>query len=231
MKLADYEFFPGVAIDVKDPKYKGRVKATVPTIFDPSMDKEGLPWVHPFTMSGYQGFSKLREGSKIWVIRNTKNKNEFWYIPMFELNADTADLINNDDNYENGDVLIARNNGSNSVYIYYNDTDGLMIKYGDKSFININPDSEMTLQCEDAKIILKDNHVYIGDKNCDSNSEPAVKGKQLKTILSNYFTQVAAAATTGVHPYVATFAQGVLNAANSAKESLSTILCDNTDVN
>ena len=43
MKLSDYEFFPGSIIDVADPKYQGRVKANSPTLFDTSMDKEGLP--------------------------------------------------------------------------------------------------------------------------------------------------------------------------------------------
>lgn len=228
MKLSDYEFFPGVAIDVKDPKYKGRVKATVPTIFDASMDKEGLPWVHPFTMSGYQGFSKLREGSKIWVLRNTKNKNEFWYIPLFELNSDTVDLINNDDNYENGDVLIARNNGSNSVYIYYNDTDGIMIKYGDQNLININPDSQIVIQAGEGKVIVKDNHVYIGDGN---DGEAAVKGVTLKNILSDFFKQLSSASDVATNPYVLPlYASKVRIAANNANQRLDDILCKNTNV-
>ena len=122
MKLSDYEFFPGSIIDVADPKYQGRVKANVPTLFDPSMNKDGLPWIYPFTMGGNQSFSKMTEGSKIWVFRNRTNYNEFWYVPMFELKADTRELLGSDDTYENGEVLLSRNMGSMSVYIYYNDT-------------------------------------------------------------------------------------------------------------
>lgn len=227
MKLSDYEFYPGVVIDVADPKYLGRVKASVPTIFDQSMDKEGLPWIHPFTMVGYQGFSKMREGSKIWVLNNTKNKKEFWYVPMFELNQDTRDLINTDENYENGDVLIARNNGNNSVYIYYNDTDGIMIKYGDQNLINIDPNSQITIQASDGKIVIKDNHVYIGD---GEKGEAAIKGETLKKILNTFFSDLENALVTGASPYTLTYAKEITKAAGKAKLALENILCKNTSV-
>lgn len=228
MKLSDYEFFPGVAIDVADPKYLGRIKATVPTIFDPSMDKEGLPWIRPFTMIGYQGFSKTREGSKIWVFRNMKNRNEFWYMPMFELNEDTRGLINDDEKYENGDVLISRNNGNNSVYIYYNDTDGMMIKYGEQNFINITPKSEIIVQANEAKIVMKDNHVYIGD---GEKGEKAVFGETLKSLLGDFLgdlikAQPSAFPVHGAAPYAAQ----VTAAASKAKGKLEQILCKNTSV-
>ena len=228
MKLSDYEFFPGVVTDVADPKYLGRVKASVPTIFDQSMDKEGLPWIHPFTMVGYQGFSKMREGSKIWVLNNTKNKKEFWYVPMFELNQDTRDLINTDENYENGDVLIARNNGNNSVYIYYNDTDGIMIKYGNQNLINIDPNSQITIQASDGKIVIKDNHVYIGD---GEKGHPAVKGDKLKDILHNFFTQLSTAATTANTPYsLPLFSEQLRMLSDFADKRLDEIICKNTSV-
>ena len=163
MKFSDYEFFPGVITKVDDPKFLVRVKATVPTVFDSSMNEDGLPWIYPFTMiGGHQGFAKMREGAKIWVIRNTKNHNEFWYIPMFELTESTSNLVK-DDNYEDANVLMSRDNSGNSVYVYYNPTDGIMIKYGDENLININPDSQVIIQAGKAKVVLKDNHVYIGD--------------------------------------------------------------------
>ena len=72
-------------IDVSDPKHIGRVKANAPALFNPeTMSKEGLPWIYPFTMNGYQGFSKLTVGSKIWIFL-VRPIDEFWYIPMFEL--------------------------------------------------------------------------------------------------------------------------------------------------
>jgi len=228
MKFSDYEFFPGVITKVDDPKYIGRIKATVPTIFDSSMNEDGLPWIYPFTMiGGHQGFSKMREGSKVWVIRNTKNRNEFWYVPMFELTESTSELVK-EDNYDDATVLISRDNGGGSVYVYYNQTDGMMIKYGDNNMININPESQITIQAGDAKVLLKDNHVYIGD---GKDGEPAVLGDQLKDLLSTFFNnlQTAAGSATLIHgakPY----ATAVTNAASIAKASLDKILCQNTNV-
>lgn len=179
MKFTDYEFFPGSVIDVEDPKRLGRVKAIVPTVFSDDMDQEGLPWIYPFTISGYQRFSKLTEGSKIWVLKNINNYNEFWYVPMFELNGDTRDLIGNknEEDYDDGEVLLSRNLGSVGVYIYYNTSDGIMIKYGDNALININANNEITLKANDAQVVMKDNKVYVGD---GKTGEPAVMGNKLK---------------------------------------------------
>ena len=228
MNLSDYEFFPGSIIDVADPKYLGRVKANVPTVFDPSMDKDGLPWIYPFTMGGNQSFSKMREGSKIWVIKNKKNYNEFWYIPMFELNQDTRALIGSDDNYENGDVVLSRNMGSVSVYIYYNDTDGIVIKYGDNNFITINTNSEVILQAGNGKIKISGDHVYLGD---GEKGEPAVMGNVLKNMLSNLSNQLAAAssAATTLYPPNPSLVKA-LRSASSAISPGSDLLANNTNV-
>lgn len=228
MKLSDYEFFPGSIIDVADPKYLGRVKANVPTLFDPSMNKDGLPWIYPFTMSGYQRFSKMTEGSKIWVLKNNTNYNEFWYIPMFELNQDTRDLVNSDDNYENGEVLLSRNMGSMSVYIYYNDNDGIVIKYGDNNFIKINPDSEVILQAGSGRVKISDNHVYTGD---GEEGEPAVMGEQLKDILSQLATDLRTLGTTATpNPYTTALGSPFMTAGNNISSKLGSLLASNTNV-
>ena len=93
MKLKECKVIPGVVIDVSDPKYIGRVKADSPGLFDSSvMNKEGMPWLYPLGMGGYQSFSKLRTGSKIWILTD-EDYHEFWYWPMFELNTDTRKII------------------------------------------------------------------------------------------------------------------------------------------
>lgn len=177
MNLSDYEFFPGSIIDVDDPKYLGRVKAIVPTLFDTSMNKDGLPWIRPFTMSGYQRFSKMLNGSKIWVFRNKTNYTEFWYIPMFELNGDTRDIVGGDDTkYSDSEVILNRNMGSMSVRIYYNANDGIIIKYGDENYITINPDGEAIMKAGDGMVKISGNHVYLGDGD---TGEPAVMGNKL----------------------------------------------------
>lgn len=228
MKFSDYEFFPGVITNVDDPKFIGRVKASVPTIFDSSMSEDGLPWIYPFTMiGGHQGFSKMREGSKIWVIRNMKNHNEFWYLPMFEMTESTKKLVG-DDNYGDANVLISRDIQGSSVYVYYNDTDGIMIKYGDQNLININSDGETIIQCGSAKIVMKNNHIYIGD---GEEGEPAVFGNKLKDMLSTFFRDLQTAGGNaqlihGAKPYAAE----VTKAAMTATQALENILCENTNV-
>lgn len=227
MKLSDYEFFPGTAIVVDDPKCLGRVKATVPTVFEPEMDKDGLPWVYPFTMTGYQSFSKMREGSKIWVFRNTKNHNEFWYMPMFELNADTREKMK-EDNYSDSEIIMSRNNGGNSVYVYYNETEGIVIKYGDENFISINPDNETTVQAGKAKVLLKDNKVYVGDGN---EGEPAVMGKKLKSLLNQLSTDLQnVASAASPNPYTMALATPLITASTNITSSLNGILAENTNV-
>lgn len=228
MKLSDYEFFPGSIIDVEDPKYQGRVKANAPTLFDPSMNKDGLPWIYPFTMSGLQRFSKMTEGTKIWVLRNINNYNEFWYIPMFELTQDSRDLINSDDNYENGEILLSRNMGNMSVYIYYNDTDGIVIKYGDNNMITINPDSEVILQAGSGKIKISDNHVYLGD---GEDGEPAVMGDKLKSILSQLSTDLSSLGSTATpNPYTTALGPGFMQASSNISSALGNLLAKNTNV-
>lgn len=229
MKLSDYEFFPGVVTKVDDPKCIGRIKCTVPTVFDASMDVEGLPWIYPFTMTGNQSFSKLREGNKVWVFRNTTNHNEFWYIPMFEMTEETKQLMG-DDNYEDSEVIMSRSNGGNSVFIYYNEADGIMIKYGDTNLININPDSEITIQAGDGKVVVKDNQVYIGD---GGDGERAVLGETLQKILNKFFSGIAKLATPATAPPMhgtSIYAANVAKIASEAAGKLDTMLCSKTNV-
>ncbi len=106
MKLSECEILPGEIIEVEDPKHIGRVKASVPTWFDSSvMDKEALPWIYPFGMCGYQRFSKMEKGRKIWVLHNHENDLEYWYWPMFEEIDITKPII---DKYDSTEVLLGR---------------------------------------------------------------------------------------------------------------------------
>lgn len=227
MNLSDYEFYPGSIIDVDDPKQIGRVKANVPTVFDPSMNSDGLPWIYPFTMPGYQRFSKMMEGSKIWVLRNRNNYQEFWYVPMYELTDDSKELMK-DDNYEDAEILMSRKMGNVSVYIYYNSTDGIMIKYGDDNYITINTDSEVILQAGKGQVKISGNHVYLGD---GEKGEPAVMGDKLYTALSNLANNLSMAASAGMSiPYTMPMAQCVQQAASGLTGDIAGIKANNTSV-
>ena len=121
MKLGDINILPGAVVDIEDPKFIGRVKAAAPGLFDESvMSKDSFPWIYPVNIPGYQRFSTLREGSKIWIFVVGDDCREFWYLPMFELTGDTRDIISSEeDDYKDAEVLLSRNNGSMAIYIYY----------------------------------------------------------------------------------------------------------------
>lgn len=183
MELKDYKVLPGIVIDVSDPKYIGRCKADCPGLFDSSvMNKEGLPWIYPFTMQGYQRFSKLRVGSKIWIFTD-KDYKEFWYMPMFQLNDDTKGITSsNDTDYQESEVLLSRTAGAMGVYIYYSPSEGIVLKNGDNSSIIMTPNNEIHIKCGDAEVTLKNNHVYTGNGDTES-TEAAVNGETLAKLL------------------------------------------------
>lgn len=189
MDLSDYKVLPGVVIDVNDPKHIGRVKADSPGLFNSNeMNKEGMPWIYPLTMSGYQRFSKLINGSKIWIITNKEQYTEFWYIPMFQLNDDSKDIIcKEESDYDNSEILLSRNLGDNSVYIYYSPSKGIMLQNSKNTYINLDSDNKIEIKAGDANITLKDNKVFAGNgDNLDiNNCKPAVKSPELTDVLKS----------------------------------------------
>lgn len=206
MKLEDFRIIPGTVIDVADPKFIGRVKADAPGLFNSEvMNKEGLPWIYPFSMPGYQRFSKLTNGSKIWILTN-KDYQEFWYWPMFELNQDTRDIISSEESdYDEAEVLLSRNMGDNSVYIYYTPSKGIMIQQGENTFINLTSDNKIYTKAGDGQVLIENNNVYIGDTETGS-MEKAVMGQKLVNYLNNFKMQFEALAQAAVPGYTASIA-------------------------
>lgn len=185
MKLSDYEFLPGIVIDADDPERLGRVKATVPTWFDTNtMDKESLPWIYPFCMFGYQTFSKMEKERKIWVFHNTENYLEYWYIPMFEMNGQTKEIVQK---YDNPEVLVSRMNGSpeKNILIAYNESEGLNLRVGE-TLISIGSDKNLHITNGKSSFSVTSDGVLLGDGG--GSHYPTVVGPKVQEM----FTKLAA---------------------------------------
>ena len=221
MKLSECEVLPGVVIDVEDPKHIGRVKAMVPTWFDSDvMEKDALPWIWPCGMGGYQRFSKLENGRKIWVLHNKENDLEYWYWPMFEEIEQSKPII---DQYDSTELLLCRGGGeSGNIYIYYNDAEGIVAKIGDTK-INITTNKEIYITDSKSTIKIVGGIITIG-KEGDAG-EPAVLGDKLKTALTNLVGNIHNLASTFTNPYVQASQQPCMkmgdDLSNDVKEILS----------
>lgn len=227
MKFKDTELLPGVVVDCNDPKKLGRVRATVPGLFDDSeMDINGMPWIYPITMTGYQGFSKLINGSKIWVFKQEENYKEFWYMPMFEMNGNTRDTILSD--YNEPEVLISRSAGDQSVYIYYTDKQGIVIKYGTAG-ITINSNGEIIMKSNGGQVSISGGKVYMGNSEA---TEQAILGNSLNKTLNNLVNDLQKLAEEALKtPYTAKLTQPIIDTANNLQNGIGKkILCDNTVV-
>lgn len=129
MKLGEtVEMILGTVIDDADPKKLGRVKVGAPGVFDrTTMSIKAIPWVYPLNMGHMQSYTHMSCGSKVWLIINKENQEEFWYIPYHELNEDTKAAIADD---VESDVVFSRNICGKLVQIYNNKEEGIVIKNG-----------------------------------------------------------------------------------------------------
>lgn len=229
MRLSNVELIQSVVIDVNDPEKQGRIKCTVPGVFEDTSDKECLPWIAPFGMTRYQSFSKEISGAKVWVMQVKDNYNEFYYIPLFDKIGVTSQFL--DEKYnENPEIVYMRDNCGQTSKITYDQKDGCMIQVND-SFVNIKPGDEIHIHTKNNDIHVKNGNVFIGSDEED-NHEPAVFGDKLSDILLNLKNamatlQSAAAGGAFDNPALAAgFQQAV-----QALSPYDTIKCTKTKVN
>ncbi len=220
MKLSNVEMVLGVCVSNNDPKKLGRIKVTSPGRFDTAtMAIEGLPWVYPLTTNGYQSYSTITEGGKVWLIDNKDNSDEFWYIPYHELNADTKGAIGGD---VDTDVCFSRNVGGKLVQLYHNSTDGVVLRNAD-TVVKLASDGACVIESDNGTIRIEGNTVYCGKK--DGAQEPMVRGNVLQDILNNLAKNLKSLwQTSAQNPYTAPLAQTFMNASNDITNSISELL-------
>ena len=184
----DYELLPGVVISVKDDEHLGRIKVAVPG--GPKLSNtqmEALPWCYPLTMTGtYQGFTKLVDNCKVWVLRNKHDNLEMWYILMADYNPNTKEIISP---YDNTEILISRDVGGNNIYIYYTDGQGIMISVGETK-INITPKNQIVLSTGKGNVTVDGENVYLNTNS--SSTHNTVRFDSLQGVLQSIGTALQA---------------------------------------
>lgn len=219
MTLGDFELLPGIVIDNKDPLNQGRVKAVSPGLFDTNtMDVDDLLWINPFMMIGHQSFSKLEISSKIWILHNTHNYFEYWYIPMFEINSDAPKNVHK----TNSDVVLSRSVGGQTVQLYYSRDDGYNFVIGDNK-IQLTPNGAFNVVANDASIIADNDGISLLKKDAEKFS--AVKAEPLIDALSNFCTELSTGLVnaTAISPMTAHMSSPILKAAEKLQSKLEDI--------
>lgn len=225
MKLKNVEMIPGVIISEEDPDKLGRVKVAAPGLFDPeTMDIDALPWIYPLMQFGYQGYAKMKDGQKVWVINNKKSYDEYWYVPFFELNEDTIRAI---DQNEESDVVISRTITEDaSVQIYYNKTEGIVLRIGDNK-IRIQQNGDIYNESNGSVIKIEGKHVYTG--LADGEFEPMILGDKLYDLLKTLqqdLSKLQQVAATNIYTMnLSTPLQQMVQNLNNFKEKIKSSNC------
>jgi hypothetical protein len=221
MDLSDYEFLPGTCINVDDPEKRGRIKAVVPTWFDTSvMQEDAMPWIVPVSMPGYQRFSKLEMGSKVFVLHRKNTDKEYWYWPLFELTENTKQLI---EDYDSPEVLLSRSTGDNDVFIYYNASDGIKIKNGDLEVI-LNNEKEIHITDQETSFDIVGGNVTIGKQDDLQSNLMGEDVKQLLLDLGGDLVNIGN--KMSANPYTSHVGPDVIKCGNKVQQACNNILSE-----
>jgi hypothetical protein len=220
MTLGDFEIIPGVVIDANDPLNEGRVKACAPGLFDTSeMDKEDLFWINPLMMIGHQSFSRLEINSKIWILHNSDNYFEYWYIPMFEINENAPKVQNS-----NADVMLSRSINGETVQLYYSPDDGYNIVIGDNR-LQLSSEGDFNVVASDAVITANSDGIKLTKYNSDIYS--VTKAEPLINILNEFCIDLETLSmTASANPYTANIAVPLFQASSKLQKALQSIKSD-----
>ena len=236
IKLENYDICVGVIYNDKDDLKLGRVKCVAPGLLDNStIDDDNMPYIYPFNMSGYQHFSKPIAGQKVWILRNRKNYNEYWYIPYYEYIDIVEDFLA--EHYENDhpEILVARHSGGMKSMMTYDDVTGFKTEINE-SYENLKPNGDYELKAGNGLIRVEGGKTYIGSGEDNSSYQPAVMGKNLNNMLSdlsNIFEKLSKKSIGNPYtsPLSPLFLEGKTLISNVLGTGENKILATNTNVN
>lgn len=199
-ELVDYYIIQSVVEYDNDPLKIGRIKCTIPgVIHSDTTDEEAMPWIRCFKMGAYQTFSRPIVGQKVWVLISKTNYNEFWWFPFYE-NIDICQQYLEEYYDYQPDIFHARHTGNGDAMSTYDDKQGYLTKIGD-DHINLKPNKEFEIDCQDCRICIKSNKVYLGDKD-EGKHEPAIMGNKcnkMRGSLKSEFEQLKIKAASNPH--------------------------------
>lgn len=223
MKLKDCELTVGVVVSVEDETHSGRIKCIIPGIINNKISEKNSPWIRPLMMGGYQTFSKEMVGSKVWILINHNNYNEYWYFPFFELN--NVAIVELAETYDNDqpEIFMSHDTGGNNAISMYDEKNGYRMMIGGHH-IALAPDGHVSLVGNSGEVDINGSKVQIGAVG--GAYEKAVLGEKLQSILSNLQTDMdKLAEDAGKNPYTSALIPGFQNASQhleEAKNMLST---------
>ena len=214
MTLGDFEILPGVVINTDDPLNQGRVKACAPGLFDTSnMEMDDLFWINPFMMIGQQSFSKMELNSKIWILHNPANYFEYWYIPRFELNENSPEVMNT-----NSDVLLSRSINGDIVQLYYSKEEGFNLNIGN-NHIKLTSEAKLDIAAGSAQITANESGINLQQK--DQELHPAAKADEIISALKTFCVDLTSAANAAIaNPYTACLGVPLMNAVKKLQPKL-----------
>jgi ABC-type glycerol-3-phosphate transport system substrate-binding protein len=219
------EIYEAVVIDNIDAKALGRIKCCIASEMDSTITPTNiLPYIKP--LFGGNNFSIPKNGSKVWVFKNTKALDDYRYWPMPDNTDDITDYIahNND---ENTKVIMANDNGYSKSLLTYDDKRGFVMQTNINSIFNLNPQGGYSLVSGNSYFVAKNNHYEIGE----NASEQAVLGNKLKDLLVTLSEGLKNLSITAAgNPYTTSLSQPIFDISKQINDALNTILSDNITI-
>lgn len=219
MSFKDIRLIPGVVINNTDEENLGRIKAYSPGLFDTStMDEDALPWIYPFCMSMYQSFSTQAVNSKIWIIFIPDNPYGYFYLPFHDIHTEVAKHIKG-----NTDIVFGRECNTGSANIYFNESEGLVLRNGNARVQLLN-DGRVIITNDTSSgmnFVISDGKCYSGDKGF----EPAVLGNKLKKVFDDLSEKInLLASKCNESPYTSHLTSSIQNIKSALDEDAKNIL-------
>lgn len=219
------EIYEAVVIENDDANALGRIKCCIASEMDSTITSKAiLPYIKP--LFGGNNFSIPKKGSKVWVFKNTKALDDYWYWPM----PDMTNSVNNyitENNNENTAVVMANDNGYYKTSFTYDDKRGFVMQTNNDSVFTLNPHGGYSLISGDSSFIAKNNHYNIGN----NATEQAVKGNKLKDLLTDVAIGLKDLSITAAsNPYTTSLAKPLLNISSKITDALNDILSNNVNL-